>query len=134
VVVACGRDRHLRSIIENTPQCTALGWTDEMPSYMAAADVVVENAGGLSSLEALASGVPIVSFDPIPGHGRDNVRAMTRAGITSAPESLEDLVTIVSRLSRDTPERRRQLAAVEGMFTRNPIDPILDLIGTTSRM
>ena len=94
------------------------------------ADVVVENAGGLTSLEAFAAGVPVVSFDPIPGHGRDNVRGMVRAGVTTSPDSLAGLCANVAELAADTAARRRQLAAVEAMFDRDPIDSILELISS----
>ena len=128
VVAACGRDRSLKARLDAAAHGTILGWTDAMPLYMAAADVVVENAGGLSSLEAFASGVPVISFDPIPGHGRDNVRTMVRAGVTTAPNNHDELRAAVNLLASDTPERRRQLAAVTAMFDRDPIDSILDLI------
>jgi processive 1,2-diacylglycerol beta-glucosyltransferase len=127
VVVACGRDHALKARLEMDPRCTAVGWTDAMPRYMAAADVVVENAGGLSSLEAFASGVPVISYDPIPGHGRDNVRAMVRAGITTAPTTLDELALAISTLTEDTSQRRAQLAAVKAMFDRDPIDSIIEM-------
>ena len=129
VVVACGNDQKLKARLDATASGTVLGWTDLMPLYMAAADVVVENAGGLSSLEAFAAGVPVVSFEPIPGHGRDNVRTMVRAGVTTAPSDYRELCAAVSRLATDSPERRQQLAAAAAMFDSDPIESILDLIG-----
>jgi UDP-N-acetylglucosamine:LPS N-acetylglucosamine transferase len=51
-----------------------------MPALLRACQVVVQNAGGLSSLEALHSGVPIVTYRSLPGHGRDNAEALERAG------------------------------------------------------
>ena len=54
-----------------------------LAAYLAAADVLVENAGGLTAMEAFAAEVPVVSYRPIPGHGRDNVRAMVQAGVTA---------------------------------------------------
>jgi UDP:flavonoid glycosyltransferase YjiC (YdhE family) len=37
-----------------------------MPSLLRAAEVVVHNAGALSCLEALASGVPVISYRCLP--------------------------------------------------------------------
>ncbi len=130
VVTACGHDHSLRARLVRDDLGTVLGWTDELPLYIAAADVVVENAGGLTSLEAFAAGVPVVSFDPIPGHGRDNVRSMVRAGVTTSPDSLAALCATVAELAADTAARRRQLSAVEAMFDRDPIDSILELISS----
>ena len=39
-------------------RAVVLGWTDDMAGLMAACDVMVENAGGLTSLEAMAAGLP----------------------------------------------------------------------------
>ena len=108
VVAASGRDTRLKTTLEQAGCGTVLGWTDAMHLYVAAADVVVENAGGLSSLEAFAAGVPVVSFDPIPGHGRDNVRMMVRAGVTTAPRDNLQLCDAVAQLVTDTPKRQAQ--------------------------
>ena len=79
-VVACGRNDELRQRVAAAGTGIALGWTDRMPDLIRACDVVVQNAGGLSSLEALASGVPVVTYRCLPGHGRTNAGALDRAG------------------------------------------------------
>ncbi len=94
-VVVCGRDEGLRqevtALAADAPGSSVIiGWTDQMPALMAACDALVENAGGLTSLEALRAGLPVVSFQPIAGHGRENTARMAEAG--------------VSRLARDAPE------------------------------
>ena len=58
-----------------------IGWTDDMPGWMTASDVVVTNGGGATALEAVVSGHPVVMFDPIGGHGRANAALMTSAGL-----------------------------------------------------
>ncbi|MEO5680953.1 MAG: glycosyltransferase, partial [Acidimicrobiales bacterium] len=107
----------------------ALGWTDRMPLLMAAADVVVENAGGLTSLEAFAAGVPIVTFRPIPGHGRDNVKAMVAAGITTSPDDTAGLVEALDRLSTPGADRDRQVDAASALFCDDPVSHVLALAG-----
>ena len=58
----------------------AYGWVDDMPGLMHAADVLVQNAGGLTSLEALAAGLPVAGYRCIPGHGLTNAAALERGG------------------------------------------------------
>jgi UDP-N-acetylglucosamine:LPS N-acetylglucosamine transferase len=106
-----------------------IGWTDRMPELMAAADVVVENAGGLTSLEAFASGTPVVTFRPIPGHGRDNVKGMLAAGVTTAPADEAELLTALDALATPGPARDGQVAAARALFRDDPVDHILALIG-----
>jgi UDP-N-acetylglucosamine:LPS N-acetylglucosamine transferase len=79
-VVACGRNELLRQRLTRAGTGIAVGWTDEMPSLIRACDVVVQNAGGLSSLEALACGVPVLTYRCLPGHGRSNAQALDDAG------------------------------------------------------
>jgi UDP-N-acetylglucosamine:LPS N-acetylglucosamine transferase len=57
------------------------GWVDDMPALMRACDVVVQNAGGLSTLEALASGLPVITYRCLPGHGRANARVLDEIGL-----------------------------------------------------
>ena len=128
VVTVCGSDRRLRRRLERQGLGTVLGWTDRMPALLAAADVVVENAGGLTSLEAFATGVPIVTFRPIPGHGRDNVRGMVAAGVTTAPDDHAGLIDALDRLSTPGEARDRQVAAADALFHDDPVDHILGLL------
>lgn len=79
-VVVCGLNTALRDELGAARAGITLGWVDDMPALMRACDVVVQNAGGLSSLEALASGLPVISYRCIPGHGRTNAAALEEAG------------------------------------------------------
>ncbi len=125
VVTFCGRDERLRQRVLAAGHGQALGWTDQLPRYLAAADVLVDNAGGLTAMEACAAGVPVVSYRPIPGHGRDNMRAMVRAEISTAPLGATDLVKAVAELANDTPARRRRVAAQRAMFRGDPAEEII---------
>lgn len=127
VATLCGSDRRLRHQLEERGLDIALRWTDRMPELMAAADVVVENAGGLTSLEAFAAGVPIVTFRPIPGHGRDNVRGMVVAGVTTSPADEAGLLAALDALSHPGPVRDRQVAAGRALFCGDPVDHVLAL-------
>jgi UDP-N-acetylglucosamine:LPS N-acetylglucosamine transferase len=79
-VVVCGRNEALRRRVRHAGYGAALGWVDDMASLVRSCQVVVQNAGGLSSLEALTAGVPVVSYRCLPGHGRTNAEALDRAG------------------------------------------------------
>ena len=61
------------------PPC--LGWVDDMAELIRACDVVVQNAGGLTAAEALASEVPVLTYRCLPGHGRTNAAALDAEGL-----------------------------------------------------
>ncbi|GAB3069935.1 MGDG synthase family glycosyltransferase [Micromonospora schwarzwaldensis] len=96
-VVVCGRNEALRRRMSG-PGRHVLGWVDDMPALMRAVDVVVENAGGLTCQEALAAGVPVVTYRPLPGHGRANADVLARSGLTrwaGTPEQLGPVLAAV---------------------------------------
>lgn len=127
VATVCGSDLRLRRMLERRRLDIVLGWTDRMPELIAAADVVVENAGGLTSLEAFAAGVPIVTYRAIPGHGRDNVKGMVAAGVTTAPVDDAGLLVALEALASPGPARDRQVAAARALFCDDPVRHILAL-------
>jgi processive 1,2-diacylglycerol beta-glucosyltransferase len=73
------------------------GFTDKMPELLAAADALVHSTGGVTCLEAKATGTPVVSYGLPVGHARLNTRAMAE---------LELL-----RLANDTDELREHVQA-----------------------
>jgi UDP-N-acetylglucosamine:LPS N-acetylglucosamine transferase len=105
VVAVCGRNERLRRELaargEPASRLRVLGWTDDMPGWMAAADVVVGNAGGATGLEAVASGRPLIMFEPIAGHGRANATLMAEAGLAVLAWSPAELTGAVRRLAGD---------------------------------
>jgi processive 1,2-diacylglycerol beta-glucosyltransferase len=80
-VVACGTNERLRELVQQVPGVVDLGWREDMTALVAAATCVVQNAGGMTSLEALAAGTPTITYRPIPGHGTANAQALDAAGL-----------------------------------------------------
>jgi processive 1,2-diacylglycerol beta-glucosyltransferase len=89
--------RRLRSSFAGVPQVHVYGFTDKMPELLAAADVLVHSTGGVTCLEAMAAGTPVVAYGLPVGHARVNTRAMAAL----------DLV----RLAHDTSELREHVRA-----------------------
>lgn len=129
-VVVCGRNDALRRRLELTRDTIALGWVDDMPSLLRAADVVVHNAGGLSSLEAMASGVAVVSYRCLPGHGTANAAVLRAAGLSPWPQSATELAAFMAH-AFDGDLRARQNAAFASLAAApDAASLIIDLAGT----
>jgi hypothetical protein len=90
-VVVCGNNHALRRRIGRRDGLIALGWVDDMAALIRACDVVVQNAGGLTSLEELVSAVPVVTYRCLPGHGRTNAAALEEAGWARWPRDADGL-------------------------------------------
>jgi processive 1,2-diacylglycerol beta-glucosyltransferase len=80
-VVLCARNEALRRRLERVPGVVPLGWRSDVHELLHVADVLVQNAGGLSLTEALVAGLPAVTYRPIPGHGRANAAVLDAAGL-----------------------------------------------------
>ncbi len=122
-VAACGHNEELRAELAARPGGLAIGWTDEMASLMAACDVLVQNAGGLTCMEAFAVGLPVVTYLPIPGHGRQNGEEMERAGVAAYIRTPDDLVPTLDRVT--SLAGRRQVTAARAMFQGDPADDVV---------
>ena len=123
-VVLCGRNEQLVKELDDEPGVLALGWTDQVRRLLAASDVVVHNAGGLSCLEGFAVGVPVVGYACLPGHGHRNSLAMQQAGVASDAGSVEELITEIRRLAR-TPEGAAMAQRARDLFHADPTDQLL---------
>jgi UDP-N-acetylglucosamine:LPS N-acetylglucosamine transferase len=103
VLMLCGRNERLRRELAGRDRrrgrLRVFGWTDNVPGLMAASDVVVGNAGGATGLEALASGRPVIMFEPIAGHGRANAELMADSGLALLAWSPAELSRTVRRLA-----------------------------------
>lgn len=115
-VVLCGRNDELRARVEQLPGAVALHWVDDMAGLMAAADVLVDNNCGMSSKEALGIGLPMVTFRPISGHGRDDAAALERLGLTDVVETEPDLLRIIDRLVLDQDLRDERVNRGRDLF------------------
>ncbi len=97
VIVLCGHADRLRRRIDAIPGARGIAWTKDVVGLLAAADVVVDNAGGTTCWEALAAGRPIVVHRPIAGHGRLNAVALAEAGLAQFTTRGEDLLEAVDQ-------------------------------------
>ena len=86
-LVLCGRNDALRARLEarfaGDERVTALGFTDRMPDVLAAADCLVHSTAGLTVLEAIQRGCPVISYGWGHGHIRVNNRAFARHGLAA---------------------------------------------------
>jgi processive 1,2-diacylglycerol beta-glucosyltransferase len=104
VVAVAGRNAALRgqlaALAGNLRHCrlTALGFVDNVDVLMAAADVLVSKPGGMTAAEALARGLPMVIFRPIPGVEEANTAFLTAGGAARRAETAAGLAAAVGGL------------------------------------
>lgn len=126
-VTVCGRDEKLKIELEARGLGTVIGWTDDMPALMAGCDAMVENAGGLTAMEAFASGLPVVTYHPIAGHGRDNARFMAESGVSHYARGEDDLGAALQAATTPGSARDAQIRRGEALFASDPSADVIEL-------
>lgn len=125
-VVVCGRNEKLAKQLRTRGGGVIIEWTDEMPSLMRACDALVQNAGGLTCMEAFAAGLPVVTFKPIPGHGIENAEDMDRAGVAPYVRRARDLLETLDAVIAE-PNRTAAIDAGRAMFAGDPATEVVDV-------
>lgn len=81
-----------KELIGNNLNAQVYGYTNQVPELMSISDLVVTKPGGLTTTESLASGLPIVVINPLPGQEIENAKFLEEKGVaiwikkTDSPE------------------------------------------------
>lgn len=76
LTITVGKDADFKGAVEIAvaSRATVLGWTDQIPELMLHSHLVVSKAGGATTHECVAAGVPMVISQVIPGQEAGNAR------------------------------------------------------------
>lgn len=77
-------------------------YTTNVPELMYISSLVVTKPGGLTSTESLASGLPMLIINPIPGQEEENARFLEKSGAAVWIKKDDDIDMIVDNLLKDT--------------------------------
>ena len=120
IVLLCGNNEQmkarLRSDFPENNNLHLVDFTDQVPLYMDACDILITKPGGLSSTEAAVKNVPLIHSFPIPGCETHNARFFDEHGMSRVCHtSRQDLADALDLLD-DEPARlamiRRQQALI----------------------
>ncbi len=128
VLCLCGRNDKLRATVMtrfgSEPRLRVMGFTDRMGDVLAAADVLVHSSAGLTILEAIIRGCPVVSYGFGYGHVRASNAAMERFKLAQVARHAADLEPAIARALEHRPEP-------DSSFARQP--PTASLIMSDER-
>ena len=119
-IVVCGRNGRLKNRLEKKrlgiPN-RVLGFVDNMPDLVHAADVVVTKGGPGSISEALAGKRPVILTAITPGQEEGNDHFVERHGLGFAPRSTAGVVEALRMLAAH-PDARARLARNSARLSR----------------
>jgi UDP-N-acetylglucosamine:LPS N-acetylglucosamine transferase len=107
VVCLTGRNeevhRRLEAEFGDHPRVRLMPFTDQMSDLLAAADALVHSSAGLTVLEAIIRGCPVISYGFGIGHVRVNNRAFARFGLARPAGSRRELDAALREVLRTRP-------------------------------
>ena len=110
VIVVCGNNKHLFDRLQSKDYSSVkvLGFVDNIDEYMAASDVLITKAGGLTISEAITKNLPMVFFFLVPGQETNNARIMQELGAGRITRNIPEIKNFVLEF-KDDPEKSRQI-------------------------
>lgn len=141
LVVVTGRNAALKAKLEElapslpTPM-TVLGFRNDVPELMRAADLLVTKAGPGTIAEASVAEVPVVVYDYVPGQERGNLDYVRTNGIGVVALTTAEVVQSVARIVHNQErlaKMRAQQTAVAPRGSSRRIAGLIAGIATTGR-
>ena len=91
-------------VIENHKEANVqiFEYTNKVPEFMSISSLVVTKPGGLTTSESLASGLPIVVINPIPGQEEENAEYLVNHNTAIWLKKDDNVEEIINNLLSDT--------------------------------
>lgn len=134
LVVVTGRNAALRQKLNElapslaTPM-TVLGFRNDVPELMRAADLLVTKAGPGTIAEASVAEVPVVVYDYVPGQERGNLDYVRTNGIGVVALTTSQVISSVARIVHNQERLANMRAQQTAVAPRGSSRKIAELIG-----
>lgn len=92
----------------NNVQFHIVGYHNKVHLLMDTADILISKPGGLTVSEAIAKGIPLLIFNPLPAQERENTRYLITNGAAVHAHTITELKSLVLELLTQ-PERLNSL-------------------------
>lgn len=101
VVILCGRSEKVQARLSEAfalaPRAKVVGFTEQMPELLAAADVLIHSTAGLTAFEARVRGCQLISYGWGVAHIRLNNEAYERFGLAEVAADRSQLADALAR-------------------------------------
>ena len=115
ILCLCGRNNKLRDRVSERfagdPRVRVLGFTNRMGEVLAAANVLIHSSVGLTVLEAIIRGCPVISYGFGYGHVRVSNHALERFKLAQVARTPRELGPAIEHALAQRPEPDTSFAA-----------------------
>lgn len=136
VVAVAGRNEKMKERFDELVKTTRtesnvkiLSFTNQVPELMSVSDLVITKPGGLTTTESLASGLPLIIIDPLPGQEEENAEFIENSGAGIWVKDSDNIETILLNIfnNPDTLENMKSKARLiaKKNSTQNIVETLL---------
>lgn len=106
------------------------GFRQDVPQLLAAADMIITKAGGLTCAEVLAAGLDLLIYKPLPGQEQGNAAFLEKNYHAQVCVNLEHLVQAVSKLACDSKRAQEKKPLGNAFAAEQIVDYVLQKISS----
>lgn len=103
-------------------------YTNKVPEIMSISSLVVTKPGGLTTSEALASGLPLLVINPIPGQEEENAEFLEKHNVGVWIRKKEDPNVIIQKLFEDKLKLEKMRENTKILAKKNSTKDICEII------
>ena len=137
IIAIAGRNKKMKAnfqeIVTNNNKSAfvkILEFTNKVPELMSISDLVVTKPGGLTTSESLASRLPMVIINPIPGQEEENAEFLENKGIAIWIKKSDNPKKIIEDLLSDTDKLKTMKENTSILAKPNSTKTICDILLT----
>jgi processive 1,2-diacylglycerol beta-glucosyltransferase len=124
-----GHNRTLRRRLrQQSPDWIVRGYINNMPDWLAAADVVISKAGGLAASELMAAGVPTIIPPSLRGHETSNAQYFSACGAAIMADSIPNAIDQAAALLQDRSLQHQMRSAAQRFARPNAAEDVADYV------
>ncbi len=105
-----------------------LPYTTKVPELMSISDLVVTKPGGLTTTESLASGLPIIAINPIPGQEEENAQFLEDSGVAIWIRKDDNYDAIISDILKHPTKLRQMKVNTKILAKKHSTKDICDIV------
>ena len=130
IFAMCARNKKLYESVSRigNPKLVAMGFTDQVPVYMDAADMIVTKPGGLSSTEAGNKHLPMVFINAVGGCETPNFDFFLERGYAVGSADPEEVLAQAVELANDPEKLQKMRETLAKDFQINSAVYIADMV------
>ena len=105
-----------------------LEYTKKVPELMSISDLVITKPGGLTSTESLASELPMIIINPIPGQEEQNAEFLEKTGVGVWLKKDDNVKEVLKSVIGSNEKLEQMKSKIQGLANKRSTRDICEII------